>query len=154
MKKVIALVLLLSSISVPAFAASGPKGQHLFASATRNLSDGQQITVSGKGYSKKVGIYVTFCVIPPKGTRPSECGPFDMSGVNNNSVWISSNPPIYAALLVKPFGKGGSFSISMKVTRFIGKYDCKVVRCAVVTRADHTRPDYRLADVFIPVTFK
>jgi hypothetical protein len=29
-----------------------------------------------------------------------------------------------------------------------------VVKCAILTRADHTRSDYRKADVIIPVTFK
>ena len=133
--------------------AKGPKGQVLSASKVTNLTDGQTITVKGTGYSKKVGIYVTYCVIPPKGQRPDLCGPFDITGQNNASTWISSNPPLYAAALVKPFSKGGSFRVQLKVTRMIGDQDCTLVKCAVTTRADHTRGADRSADAFIPVTF-
>jgi hypothetical protein len=118
------------------------------------LTDGQKVTLTGKGYNTRVGIYVTYCVIPPKGQRPEQCGPFDITGQNNASFWISSNPPLYAAALVKPFGKGGTFKVSMAATRKIGDADCAIVRCAFTTRADHTRSDNRTADVFIPVKFK
>lgn len=134
--------------------AKGAKGQVFTASAVRNLADGQKVKLTGKGYSTKVGIYVTYCVVPPKGQKPSECGPFDITGKNNASFWISSNPPLYAAALVTPFGKGGTFKVSMAATRFIGKADCTLVRCAFTTRADHTQSDVRSADVFLPVTFR
>ena len=133
--------------------AKGAKGQVLSATASKNLSDGQTVTVKGSGYSKKVGIYVTYCVIPPKGQRPDLCGPFDITGQNNASTWVSSNPPLYAAALVKPFGKGGTFRVQLKLTKMIGDQDCSVVRCAITTRADHTRSADRSADVFIPVNF-
>jgi hypothetical protein len=145
--------------------AHGPSGQTLQIVSSTNLTDGQILTVTGKGYDLKVGIYVTFCVIPEKGKRPELCGPFDITGKSNQSVWVSSNPPLYAALLVTPFTKitqkrnsgknsTGSFSVQVPATRMIGTYDCKVVKCAILTRADHTRSDYRKADVIIPVTFK
>lgn len=133
--------------------ATGPKGQKFTATAARNLTDGQKITLTGKGYDTKLGIYVTYCVVPPKGAKPELCGPFDITGVNNSSFWISSNPPIYAAALVTPFGKGGTFKVSMKATRMIGDQDCTKVRCAFTTRADHLSGDNRTADVFIPVSF-
>jgi hypothetical protein len=133
--------------------AKGAKGQVLSATANKNLIDGQTVTVKGSGYSKKVGIYVTYCVIPPKGERPDLCGPFDITGQNNASTWVSSNPPLYAAALVKPFGKGGTFRVQLKLTKMIGDQDCSVVRCAITTRADHTRSADRSADAFIPVTF-
>jgi hypothetical protein len=145
--------------------AHGPSGQTLQIVSSTNLTDGQILTVTGKGYDLKVGIYVTFCVIPEKGKRPELCGPFDITGKNNQSVWVSSNPPIYAVTLVTPFAKitekhnyrkvtSGSFKVQVPATRMIGTYDCKVVKCAILTRADHTRSDYRKADVIIPVTFK
>ena len=145
--------------------ATGPGGQTLSVDSAANLTDGQKLTVTGKGYDLKVGIYVTFCVIPPKGKRPELCGPFDITGKNNQSVWVSSNPPIYAIPLVKPFTENktkqkgktkstGSFTVQVPATQNIGTYDCKVVKCAILTRADHTRSDYRKADVIIPVTFK
>jgi hypothetical protein len=145
--------------------ATGVIGQTLKVDAVKNVDDMQRLNVSGSGYDLKVGIYVTFCVIPPKGKRPELCGPFDVTGQNNQAVWVSSNPPIYAIPLVKPFdtvtkkvnGKKvstGSFKVQVPATRMIGTYDCKVVKCAILTRADHTRSDYRKADVIIPVTFK
>ena len=162
-----------SAVSIGAFAAQnqqtnsaiGPAGQTLSVDAATNLADGQKLTVTGKGYDLKVGIYVTFCVIPPKGKRPELCGPFDITGKNNQAVWVSSNPPIYAIPLVKPFTENaskikgktkstGSFTVQVPATQKIGSYDCKVVKCAILTRADHTRSDYRKADVIIPVTFK
>jgi hypothetical protein len=155
----LALGLFLVSASTPASASAwvnaiGPKGQKLSANANKNLSDGQMLTVKGSKYNKKVGIYVTYCVVPPKGQRPDLCGSFDITGRNNASTWVSSNPPIYAAALVKPFGKGGTFRVALKVTQMIGDQDCKQVQCAITTRADHTRGADRSADVFIPVTFK
>ena len=137
-----------------AVTAVGPKGQRFTASAANNLTDGQSVTLTGSGYSTKLGIYVTYCVIPAKGQKPTECGPFDITGVNNSSFWVSSNPPLYAVPLTKPFGKGGTFKVSMKATRMIGDQDCTVVRCAFTTRADHISSDNRSADVFIPVKFK
>jgi hypothetical protein len=145
--------------------ATGVSGQILKVDAVKNVDDMQRLNVTGSGYDLKVGIYVTFCVIPPKGKRPELCGPFDVTGQNNQAVWVSSNPPIYAIPLVKSFDtvtktvKGkkvstGSFKVQVPATRMIGTFDCKVVKCAILTRADHTRSDYRKADVIIPVTFK
>ena len=131
----------------------GGKGQRFTASETKNLTDGQPVTLTGRNYNTKLGIYVTYCVVPPKGQKPTACGPFDITGVNNASFWISSNPPLYAASLVTPFGKGGTFKVVMKATQFIDGQDCTKVRCAFTTRADHTNGGNRTADVFIPVTF-
>lgn len=170
----LALILTVPSLAVAASAApasaapspaTGPTSQVLKVDASTNVYDMQKLTVTGSGYDLKVGIYVTFCVIPAKGKRPEICGPFDVTGQNNQAVWVSSNPPIYAIPLVKPFDKvtktvtgkkrsTGSFKVQVPATRMIGSYDCKVVKCAILTRADHTRSDYRKADVIIPVTFK
>ncbi|MFM6977406.1 MAG: hypothetical protein ACKOWR_01590 [Micrococcales bacterium] len=157
---IIALAALLAFVPSVAHAdlssktAKGPKGQVLTVSQTQDIAPDSNIWVSGKNYNSKVGIYVTFCVIPKKGKRPELCGPYDITGQNNDSVWVSSNPPVYAALLVKPFKSGGSFRVQVTVRRMIGNYDCKVVRCAILTRADHTRSDDRSADVIIPVSIK
>jgi hypothetical protein len=162
MRKVLATLSLVLVVfaGTPGFAAStsgsatGPTGQKFWAANTKQVVDGTKVLVTGRGYNTKVGIYVTYCVIPPKGQKPSDCGPFDVTGQNNASVWVSSNPPVFAALLVKPFGRGGTFKLKIPVTRMIGDFDCKKVRCALTTRADHTNGSYRKADVFIPVTIK
>ena len=71
----------------------------------------------------------------------------------SQAVWISSNPPLYAALLVTPFKKGGKFKVELPLSKTIGDKDCTKVKCAVLTRADHTKGDNRTADVIVPITF-
>ncbi len=143
-----------TSAKSTAVTAKGSKGQTLTVAKTKNLVDGSSVTAVGKGYDLNTGIYLTYCVVPPKGQRPEICGPFDVTGAHNDSFWISNNPPFYAALLVKHFDAKGGFKFSIKVTRFIGNQDCKKVQCAVLTRADHTASGNRLADVIVPVTIK
>lgn len=137
--------------------ARGTAGQVLTASVEKGIlptTGKTEVTITGRGYSPKIGIYVTFCVIPEPGDKPELCGPFDVTGKNNQSIWISNNPPFYGKLLVKKFGKGGTFKVKMPIDSMIGDLDCTKLKCAIVTRADHTKPDYRKADVIIPVTFK
>jgi hypothetical protein len=69
----IALALAATTIlSAPANAKSskktvkGPAGQTLTVSAT-SVRDGQTVSVTGKKYSKKVGIYLAYCVLNKKG---------------------------------------------------------------------------------------
>lgn len=132
----------------------GPAGQTLTVSAFKNLTEDQDVVVTGKGYNLKTGIYVTVCVVPPKGKKPEICGAYDITGQNSQAVWVSSNPPLYAQLLVTPFGKGGTFKVTLPMKQMIHDNDCKVVRCAILTRADHTNAANRKADVIIPITFK
>jgi hypothetical protein len=167
-RKPLLFTLLLTSVlvasgsdSVPSFGinkwvttpvtARGVDGQRLTVAEGNLIEPNTYVTVSGKGYRPNHGIYVTYCVVPPKGKRPELCGPFDITGQNNGSVWVSSNPPTYAALLVTPFGKSGSFKVQIQVTPMIGDKNCRLLKCAITTRADHTQPDYRKADVFVPV---
>ena len=158
----VALALCVAASGAPALAASkstavtakGTKGQTLTVAKTKNLVDGSSVTAVGKGYNVNTGIYLTYCVVPPKGKRPELCGPFDVTGAHNDSFWISNNPPFYAALLTKHFDAKGGFKFSIKVTKFIGNQDCTKVQCAVLTRADHTDSGNRSADVIVPITIK
>lgn len=116
---------------------------------------GQTITVIGSGYDVSKGIYVALCVATPKGVLPSPCGGgVDMEGDGGASVWISDNPPSYASGLPRPYGPGGSFRVNFKVGPVIDKFnDCRAVRCAIVTKSDHTINSDRSQDLQIPVTF-
>ncbi|MEU4691869.1 hypothetical protein [Actinoplanes sp. NPDC023714] len=129
--------------------------KRLTASQTKGLDRaGETITVTGRGYDVEKGIYVAFCLDNGAGVLPSPCGGgADMSGDSGASVWISSNPPSYAEGLTKPYGKGGSFKVTLKVSQMIGDIDCAVRGCAIVTRNDHTRTNDRSQDVRIPVRF-
>lgn len=148
--------------SVPANAASGGtttvttrSGLSLTVTPVRGLpSDGATVRVVGKGYDRSVGIYVALCVKVPKGRQPSPCGGgVNTGGTSPASAWISSNPPPYGADLAVPFRKGGRFAVTLTVSPLIGDVDCRVTRCAIVTRADHTRPGDRRSDVAVPISF-
>ena len=137
-------------------AVTGRKGQRLTVTPTRGLSPfGQTVKVSGRGCSELVGIYVGLCVMPRPGAKPTPCGGgVDQDGSSQASAWISSNPPPYGANLAKPYKRGGKFTVRIKVSPRIGSFDCRVVRCAVIARADHTRANDRTWDVAVPVTFR
>jgi hypothetical protein len=124
-------------------------------SRTRDLDPaGMQVTVRGSGFDTAKGIYVAFCVTPPRGAVPSPCGGgIDLDGSSGGSIWISDDPPPYGDGLAQPYGPGGSFAVSIRVTGTIGAVDCRTTSCAVVTRADHTRGSDRSQDVIVPVTF-
>ena len=141
---------------VPRASAQGRKGQSLTVTpAARLSSGGQTVKVSGRGFSELVGIYVGLCVMPRPGAKPTPCGGgVDQDGSSQASAWISSNPPPYGSSLAIPYKRGGKFSVRIKVSPRIGAYDCRVVRCAVVARADHTRANDRTWDVAVPVTFR
>ncbi|MEY2425492.1 MAG: hypothetical protein QOI61_1064, partial [Actinomycetota bacterium] len=80
-------------------------------------ADPQTITVEGSGYDNTKGIYVAFCVIPASNqTAPGPCGGGqDRGGQNGGAVWVSSNPPVYARGLTTPYGKGGTFKVTINV---------------------------------------
>ena len=156
----LSVALVLSEL-IPAHAGSrsitakGLLGQTLMVSPARNVSDKQIVTVTGKNFDTKIGIYVAYCEIPQKGMKPENCfGGINIDGSSKGSIWISSNAPLYAKFLTRPFGKNGSFKVEVMTSRFIGNTDCKIKRCGVVTRADHYRSDFRKADVLVPITFK
>ena len=143
--------------AVPASGATTTTAKHtLSVTPTAALNpQGQRLTVTGKGIDPHVGIYVAFCVVPAQGQAPSPCGGgANMAAASPSSVWISSNPPPYGVGLAKPYGKGGTFKVTLQVSSKIGDVDCRVTPCAVVTRADHTRAGDRRFDVIVPVSFQ
>lgn len=116
---------------------------------------GQSLTVTGSGYDEARGVYVSLCVIPPVGTTPSPCGGgVDRENTSGASAWISSDPPSYAAGVSQPYGPGGTFTVTIEISPTINAdLDCRQVRCAVVSRNDHTRGSDRSQDLLIPVSF-
>lgn len=138
---------------------SGPDGQELTVSETEIPTDGTTVTVSGTDFRDDVGIYVSVCVIPDEGEKPSPClGGANMEGDSGASIWVSSNPPPYAEGLTVPFEDGGAFEVELDTASSDGTTDCldedvAPNGCAITTRADHTRDDDRDADILIPITF-
>jgi hypothetical protein len=128
----------------------------LSVSQARDIKpEGQTLTVDGKGYDNTKGIYVAFCVVPAPNKPPGPCGGGqDRSGTSGESVWISSNPPLYARGLTTPYGKGGTFHVEMHVQAQLNdNVDCRKVVCAITTRNDHTRSSDRSQDMFVPLHF-
>ncbi|WDF42599.1 hypothetical protein PBV52_40285 [Streptomyces sp. T12] len=159
-----AAVLLALPAASPAAAAgasaTGPEGQKLTVSKPSGLKPaGETVTVSGTGYNTEKGIYVAFCVDNGAGKTPTPCvGGVDMSGESGASAWISSNPPSYGEGLATPYegsGHKGSFGVRLKVRVKDANTDCTKsgVKCAVITRNDHTRGGDQSQTVRIPVTF-
>lgn len=151
---------LLAIAAAPAEASDGRTASHggrvLQVSQAGGLAaGGQQITVHGSGFDEAKGIYVSLCVVPTPGQAPGPCGGgVDREGTSGASAWISSNPPSYAQGLPTAYGPGGSFQVTVEVRpQLDASTDCYQVRCAIVTRNDHTRGSDRSQDLFVPVTF-
>lgn len=137
--------------------AKGSQGNLIRVSKVRRLSSGGSfITVSGRGFDPRVGIYVGLCVKPRPGQKPSPCGGgVDTDGSSQASAWVSSNPPAYGDSLATKYGRNGSFKVRIYVSsRISTSIDCRTTRCAITTRADHTRVNDRSWDLAVPVRFK
>lgn len=148
-------VLAFSTATAPPVAAQGCAPSLAVSKTVGLASGGETVTVSGSCYDVNKGVYVAFCVVPPPGSVPSPCGGgIDMAGTAGLSHWISSNPPPQGAGLTRPYGPGGSFTVSMTPSAQLnGSVDCRRVSCAIVTRNDHTRGSDRSQDVIVPIGF-
>lgn len=134
--------------------ATGANGASI-AIAQSKFTKETKIKVVGKGFDETVGIYLAYCVVPKKGAIPSPCGGgVNKSGTGEASYWISSNPPPYGVGLAIPFAPGGRFTEFVAVTRKIGKYDCRKVKCAITVRSDHLHEGDRSHDIYIPISIK
>jgi hypothetical protein len=129
----------------------------LSASQTQDLDPaGQVVSISGGGFPPERGIYVALCVVPPTDQRPSPCGGGrgDQTTESGASLWFGTYPPGSGKDAATPYGPGGSFNATMALAPEIAPgLDCRQVRCALVTRADHTRSSDRSLDLFLPVAF-
>jgi len=157
MRKILTLLVAIAVISMPSAQAAsvkGPQGQLLSVSKS-SAKSGAILTVKGQYFDETIGIYLAFCVVPKKGEPPTPCGGgVNKSGSSEASFWISSNPPPYAIGLTEEFLPGGRFTLKVKVSKQIGKFDCTKVKCAITVRADHLRSNDRSSDLFIPITIK
>lgn len=160
MKRVLVACATLVVCAAPALADEGGStsrdGKTLSVSKVAGLRvEGERVRVTGRGYDRSKGIYVAFCVDNGPGRVPTPCGGgADTEGRSGNSVWVSDLPPAYGTGLAQPYGEGGTFDVTIAVRAQLNdEVDCRVVRCAVVTRNDHTRSDDRSQDLAVPVSF-
>jgi hypothetical protein len=149
-----ALVVALMSPAHAAVTAKNINGSSI-SIGKNSFTKPSQVTVTGRGFDETVGIYLALCVMPKKGQLPTPCGGgVNKSGMSESSYWISSNPPPYGQSLAIEYLPGGRFAQQVSITRKIGKFDCRKVKCAITVRADHIREGDRSRDIFIPITFK
>jgi hypothetical protein len=157
MRKVLVIAVAILVAAMPSSSAASIKGsqdQVLTVSKTA-VKSGSTVTVNGKYFDETIGIYLAFCVIPPKGKAPTPCGGgVNKAGSSEASFWISSNPPPYAIGLTEEYLPGGRFTQKVKISKKIGRFDCTKVKCAITVRADHLRSNDRSSDLFIPIIVK
>jgi hypothetical protein len=157
MRKILVLLVALAISSMPSSYATSVKGlqDQILSVSKTTVKGGSSVTVKGRYFDETVGIYLAFCVIPPKGKAPTPCGGgVNKAGLGESSFWISSNPPPYAIGLTEEFLPGGRFTQKVKISKKIGKFDCTKVKCAITVRADHLRSNDRSSDLFIPIIVK
>ena len=151
---ILAIVIALPASAHAATTSQGSNGATITI-AQKVLANNSKVVVTGKNFDETVGIYLAFCVMPKMGSAPTPCGGgVNKSGTGEASYWISSNPPPYGIGLAIPFTAGGRFSEVVQVTRKIGKFDCKKVKCAITVRSDHLHEGDRSHDIYIPITIK
>jgi hypothetical protein len=150
----IAMVLISPSAAHATSSGTGANGAKLTISQFQFTKE-MKVKVIGKSFDETIGIYLAYCVVPKKGAAPSPCGGgVNKAGIGEASHWISSNPPPYGVGLAVPFLPGGRFAEQVAITRKIGKFDCRRVKCAITVRSDHLHEGDRSHDIYIPITIK
>lgn len=129
------------------------------------LKPGDVVTVSGTGFDASIGIYVGFCAIPASpdqkpgpclGGIPEGAEQGDAAGKEAlSSAWISSDWA-WRAFATQGYSdqESGSFDVELTVPEpAVEGLDCRKVRCAIVTRADHTALGDRVQDMILPIRY-
>lgn len=130
------------------------------------LAAGDHVTVTGTGFDSARGIYVAVCVIPESPEiKPGPC----LGGVPDQEAeqveagtvqWAPSNW-INNDWAWKLFGArayedadAGTFTAYLELPDPVGEgIDCRVDRCGIVTRNDHTAAADRVQDVYVPIAY-
>lgn len=129
------------------------------------LSPGEQLLVEGSGFNSGIGIYVAICAIPETaGEKPSPCLGGVPSGAEEGdaagetglaSVWITDDWA-WRAFATQGYADAekGTFTARLTVPDPVSdELDCRLTRCAIATRADHTAASDRVQDILLPVEF-
>ena len=133
---------------------------------TSALEAGQRIVVSGTGYDPARGIYVAICVIPDSpDLKPGPCiggvPDQEQTDVAEGTVQYAPSNWINDDWAWKLFGArsfddqdAGSFTAYIEVGDPVGEgFDCRVQKCGIYTRNDHTALGDRVQDLYVPVAF-
>ena len=133
---------------------------------TAALVPGDRIVVSGTGYDASRGIYVAICVIPESpDQKPGPCiggvPDQEQSEVAEGTVQYAASNWINDDWAWKLFGarsyddlESGTFTAYLEVGDPVGEgFDCRVQKCGIYTRNDHTAAADRVQDLYVPVAF-
>lgn len=142
--------------------ATTPDGDAIDLAA---VSPGDSVRVSGDGFDSAIGIYVGFCAIPASpDVKPGPClGGIPEGAVQGDaagqeslaSAWITSDWA-WRAFATQSYDdeKAGAFAVELTVPEpTVEGLDCTQVRCAIVTRADHTALKDRVQDMMLPIRY-
>ena len=131
------------------------------------LGAGDRLVVTGSGYDASQGIYVAICRVPDElDLKPGPClGGIpeldEQAGEIGAIEWAPSNW-INQEWAWRLFGardyddqSTGSFTAYLVVADPVGEeVDCRMERCGLYTRNDHTALDNRVQDIYLPVGFE
>lgn len=130
------------------------------------LRPGEVLDVHGSGFDAGIGIYVAICAIPESAEeKPSPCLGGIPSGAEEgdaagdtalSSVWVTDDWA-WRAFATHGYTNAelGTFTARITVPEpTVDGLDCRVARCAIATRADHTASSDRVQDILLPVAFK
>ncbi|HWL03017.1 MAG TPA: hypothetical protein VNQ52_11665 [Microbacteriaceae bacterium] len=143
---------------------AGAEGAPIDPSA---LAVGERLVVTGSGFDASRGVYVAICVIPDSpDVKPGPCiggapqqtqDPEANAGaqqyaasnwINDDWAWKLFGSRSYDSVV------DGAFTAYLLVGEPVGEgFDCRVERCGIVTRNDHTAASDRVQDVYLPVGF-
>ncbi|WP_440311923.1 hypothetical protein [Leucobacter chromiireducens] len=131
-----------------------------------NIAPGESLVVTGSGFDSGIGIYLAICAIPatpdekpgpclggiPEGAETGEAN----AETGLSSAWITSDWA-WRAFATQSYddNASGSFTATLTVPPpTVDGLDCRVSRCAITTRADHTAAKDRVQDMMLPVAFR
>lgn len=130
------------------------------------LSPGDELLVTGTGFDARLGIYVGFCAIPDSpDVKPGPCLGGIPEGAEQgaaaeiqalSSAWITSDWA-WKAFATQGYDDTdlGSFAVRLTVPDpAVEGLDCRVSRCALTTRSDHTALKERVQDMLLPVGYR
>lgn len=130
------------------------------------LTPGEVLDVRGSGFDAGIGIYVAICAIPESpDEKPSPCLGGIPSGAEDgdaagdtalSSVWITDDWA-WRAFATQGYTDAAEGSFTARITvpdPTMDGLDCRVTRCAIATRADHTAASDRIQDILLPIAFR
>jgi len=134
--------------------------------ALDQVSEGDRLIVTGRGFDSSRGIYVAICQVPDAwDVRPGPClGGIplldDESGGAGSIEWGPSNwinqEWAWRLFGARSYDSGqeGSFTAYLVVPPAVDEQaNCQTHQCGVYTRNDHTAIDNRMQDLYVRLEF-